>query len=233
MSASIHPISAKHPTVHVLTLNHQMKALMTYIREASCDREDFVFYADRIVRFVVEEGLATLPYKPACIQTPTEADYDGLHFGASICGVSIVRAGESMEKALQQCCRKVRIGKILIQRDEETAEPKLFYSKLPQDIAERHVLLLDPMLATGGSAIKAIDVLIEHGVPEQNIIFLNIISCPEGIDALVTRFPKVIIVTAEVDSHLNEKKYIVPGIGDFGDRYFGTDMFTYKPTQSS
>jgi uracil phosphoribosyltransferase len=80
------------------------------------------------------------------------------------------------------------------------------------------------MLATGGSAMKAIEVLLEHGVAEDHIVFLNIISCPEGLKAMATRFPKVIIVTAEVDKCLNERKFIIPGIGDFGDRYFGTDL---------
>merc|ERR1712086_1167165 len=108
--------------------------------------------------------------------TPTDSEYEGLAFGARLCGVSIVRAGESMESALMQCCSGIRIGKILIQRDEETALPKLFYSKLPQDIAERCVLLLDPMIATGGSAMKAIEVLMDNGVPEGSIVFLNIIS---------------------------------------------------------
>lgn len=85
------------------------------------------------------------------VVTPTGQHYDGLSFQGKICGVSIMRAGESMEQGLRECCRSVRIGKILIQRDEETAQPKLFYSKIPEDIADRWVLLLDPMLATGNS----------------------------------------------------------------------------------
>lgn len=80
------------------------------------------------------------------------------------------------------------------------------------------------MLATGGSAMKAIEVLIDHGVPEESIFFLNLIGCPEGIKNLTEKYPKVTMVIAEVDSHLNEKAYIIPGIGDFGDRYFGTDL---------
>jgi len=136
--------------------------------------------------------------------------------------VSIVRAGESMESGLRAVCKAVRIGKILIQRDEETALPKLYYAKLPTDISQRHVLLLDPMLATGGSATKAIEVLQEHGVPEDKIMFLNLIAAPAGIRNIRQRFPKLRIVTTAIDESLNEKKYIVPGIGDFGDRYFGT-----------
>ncbi|CAG8440443.1 10949_t:CDS:2 [Acaulospora colombiana] len=142
-----------------------------------------------------------------------------------------MRAGEAMEQGLRECCRSVRIGKILIQRDEETAQPKLYYAKLPPDIEDRYVLLLDPMLAlsidspvvtkaTGGSAIKAIEVLLANGVPEDKILFLNLIAAPEGINAVTSKFSKLKIVTAFVDEGLNGKKYIVPGLGDFGDRYF-------------
>ncbi|KAK4699779.1 hypothetical protein P7C70_g6478, partial [Phenoliferia sp. Uapishka_3] len=129
-----------------------------------------------------------------------------------------MRAGEAMEAGLRECCRAVRIGKILIQRDEETALAKLFYAKLPDDIKERYCLLLDPMLATGGSAIKAIEVLLSHGVPESRIIFLNLVASPEGLEAMFQAYPGVKIITAWVDEGLNEQKYIVPGLGDFGDR---------------
>jgi len=156
------------------------------------------------------------------VTTPTGHQYKGVKFTSKLCGVSIIRAGESMESALRAVCRDIRIGKILIQRNEETGKPILYYAKLPQDISERYVLLLDPMLATGGSAIMAVQVLIDHGVPEENVIFINLISAPEGIEAMREKFPKVIIVTTEVDERLNEKFYIMPGIGDFGDRYFGT-----------
>jgi len=131
-----------------------------------------------------------------------------------------MRAGESMEQGLRDCCRSVRIGKILIQRDEETSLPKLFYDKLPEDIAHRWVLLLDPMFATGGSAMMAIQVLIERGVPEDRILFLNLLASPEGIENFAKKFPKVRIVTAFIDQGLDEKNYIIPGLGDFGDRFY-------------
>ena len=127
-----------------------------------------------------------------------------------------------MEKAVREVCRAIRIGKILIQRDEETALPTLFYEKLPEDIANRHVLLLDPMLATGGSVCKAIEVLKEHGVEERKIIFINLISCPEGVETFIKYAPKAKLITGFVDKELNTKSYIIPGLGDFGDLYFGT-----------
>nr|KAJ3398707.1 Uracil phosphoribosyltransferase, synthesizes UMP from uracil [Polyrhizophydium stewartii] len=157
------------------------------------------------------------------MSTPLEgAEFKGLAPLGKICGVSIMRAGEAMEQGLRDCCRSVRIGKILIQRDEETALPKLFYAKLPTDIAERYCLLLDPMLATGGSAKKAIEVLLSHGVQASRILFVNLICCPEGIESLLSAYPQIKIVTAEIDAGLDENKYIIPGLGDFGCRYFGT-----------
>lgn len=119
------------------------------IRDRDTKRADFIFYSNRIIRLLVEEGLNHLPVIPKDITTPVGRTYDGVKFEGQICGVSIMRAGESMEQGLRDCCRSVRIGKILIQRDEETSQPRLFYDKLPEDIKDRWVLLLDPMLATG------------------------------------------------------------------------------------
>jgi uracil phosphoribosyltransferase len=133
-----------------------------------------------------------------------------------------MRAGESMEQGLRACCRGIRIGKILIQRNEESAKAQLYYAKLPADIAQRHVLLMDPMLATGGSAILAIDTLVQNGVRPDKIVFLNFLASPEGIRNVLLRFPDITIVTSEIDKGLDERKYIVPGLGDFGCLYFGT-----------
>lgn len=190
------------------------------IRNKDTKRGDFVFYSDRIIRLLVEEGLNQLPVEPVKIETPLGVSYDGHKFLGKICGVSIIRAGESMEQGLRDCCRSVRLGKILIQRDEETATPKLFYVKLPEDINERYVLLLDPLLATGGSAAMAVDVLLEKGVDPERILFLNVLASPEGIKVFKEKYPKIKIITGMIDECLNEKKYVVPGIGDFGDRYY-------------
>jgi len=210
--------------VTVLTPTNELKALLTMIRDKETERSDWVFYADRLIRLLVEEGLSHLPFTPKTITTPTGHTYEGLTYHHKICGVSIMRAGESMEQGLRECCRSIRIGKILIQRNEETAQPQLYYAKLPHDIADRHVLLLDPMLATGGSAVKAIDVLVEHGVKPERVLFLNLLCAPEGIQRVLEAYPQVRLVTAEVDEGLDEKKYIKPGLGDFGCLYFGTTV---------
>jgi uracil phosphoribosyltransferase len=126
-----------------------MSLVNRMIRDKNTNRADFIFYSNRIIRLLVEEGLNHLPVVEHTITTPVGRTYSGVKFEGRICGVSIMRAGEAMEQGLRDCCRSVRIGKILIQRDEETSKPKLFYDKLPTDIADRWVLLLDPMLATG------------------------------------------------------------------------------------
>ncbi|MCJ1341933.1 Uracil phosphoribosyltransferase, synthesizes UMP from uracil [Peltigera leucophlebia] len=196
-----------HANVHILPQTPQLIALLTMIRDENTTRADFIFYSNRIIRLLVEEGLNRLPVIEHTITTPVGRSYAGVKFQGKICGVSIMRAGEAMEQGLRDCCRSVRIGKILIQRDEDTSKPKLFYDKLPKDISERWVLLLDPMFATGGSATMAVDVLISRNVPEERILFLNLIASPEGVATFAKRFPKLHVVTAFVDQGLNEKKY--------------------------
>ncbi|GAB4847901.1 hypothetical protein Ancab_026961 [Ancistrocladus abbreviatus] len=148
--------------------------------------------------------------------------YTGVVFCKQLCGVSVIRSGESMENALRACCKGIKIGKILI-HGEGNSGRQLIYEKLPTDIASRQVLLLDPVLASGNSAIKAISLLLSKGVPESNIIFLNLISSPQGLHAVCKRFPMLKIVTSEIDQGLNKDLRVIPGMGEFGDRYFGTD----------
>ncbi|WP_158839423.1 uracil phosphoribosyltransferase [Saccharothrix deserti] len=215
---------AVEDAVHLLPQTRQLRALHTIIRDRHADRADFVFNASRIIRRLVETGLELLPFEPYDVQTPVGRTYHGLRASSQICGVSVARAGESMEAELRAVAPAVRIGKILIQRDVVTKLPHLYYSKLPADIAHRHVLLLDPMLATGGTALAAIEVLLGKGVPEEHIVFINLLSAPEGIAVVRERYPSVRMVTSSIEERLNENAYMLPGIGDFGDRYFGTDV---------
>ncbi|WFD44405.1 uracil phosphoribosyltransferase [Malassezia psittaci] len=208
------------PSAARLAITPQLHALLTIVRNKETPRSDFIFYSDRIIRLLVEEGLNHLPVLEETVETPTGQPYTGVAFRGRICGVSILRAGEAMESGLRECCRSVRIGKILIQRDEETAKPKLFYAKLPEDIRDRWVLLLDPMLATGGSAIQAIEVLLDHGVHADRILFLNMIASPEGLQSVYDAYPQVRIISAWVDAKLSDQSYILPGLGDYGDRYY-------------
>lgn len=208
--------------VIVLEQSNQVIGLHTKIRDRACTRADFVYYSDRLIRLTLEEGLNFLPMIKRIITTHTGSEFQGVEPAANICGVSIMRSGEAMEPALRQICKAVRIGKILIQRDEETKLPKLYYVKLPQDVADRWVILMDPMLASGGSACMAISVLLENDVLEERIVFVCLIAAPEGIERVSIKYPKVRIITSAKDSGLDSRGYILPGCGDFGDRYFGT-----------
>jgi len=208
--------------VHLLAQTNELRALHTIIRDKDASQDDFVFYSDRIIRQLLEVGLDLLPFDSQNVVTPVGETYEGLKRAAKVCAVSVVRAGESMETELRSMYRGMRIGKILIQRDKQTKLPKLFYSHLPDDVSKRHVLLLEPMLATGGSALAAMQVLLDAGVREENIIFINILAAPKGLDRLTAAYPNLRIVTSSIEKQLNENAYMIPGIGDFGDRYFGT-----------
>ncbi|KAL1496320.1 hypothetical protein AB1Y20_016277 [Prymnesium parvum] len=204
-----------------------VRALFTRIRDKEASREQFVTCSDRLVHLLVEEALAHLPTSPLTVATPCGA-FDGLALPAdhTLCAVSILRAADCMLGVVRAMMPSITVGKVLIQRDEATALPSLLYAKLPPDIAAKAaVLLLDPMLATGGSAVKCIELLVERGVDPAKIVFVNVVCCGEGLEAVAKAFPQVRVVTGAIDPILNESKYIVPGLGDFGDRYFGTDGY--------
>ncbi|KAL8139956.1 hypothetical protein V2J09_005977 [Rumex salicifolius] len=217
-----HDLCKIYQNVYVIQSTFQIRGMHTLIRDKDVSKHDFVFYSDRLIRLVVEHGLGHLPFTEKQVVTPTGSVYIGVDFCKKLCGVSIIRSGESMENALRACCKGIKIGKILIHRDGDDGK-QLIYEKLPKDISERHVLLLDPVLATGNSACQAIELLIRKGVPESHIIFLNLISAPEGVHCVNKRFPSLKIVTSEIDVTLNEEFRVIPGLGEFGDRYFGTD----------
>ncbi|MEW2159900.1 uracil phosphoribosyltransferase [Streptomyces sp. NPDC007189] len=208
--------------VHLLPQTDQMRAIHTIIRDRDCTRADFVFYARRVIRLLLEHGLGLLPFTKKEVTTPVGATYQGLEFASKICAVPVIRAGEAMESELREIHPGIRIGKILIQRDKRTKLPQLYYKHLPADIAERHVLLLEPMLATAGSALAAGDVLIEAGVLEEHIVMVNFLSSPEGLRRVALERPRMKIVTSAFEDRLNEHAFMIPGIGDFGDRFFGT-----------
>ena len=213
--------------VHILE-SRAISCLLTVIRDKSTPREKYVRHSDRLFHILCEEALALLPsVAPETVQTPC-GPHDGLgyNFNAvdNLCAVSILRSGNIALEAVRAIVPDTAVGYILIQRDEESEDKHAvyFYSKFPGDIAKRFVLLVDPMLATGGSALAAMKCLVEKGVKEENVIFVNLVCVQEGIDALLKAHPGITIVTCAKDPTLNEHKYIVPGVGDFGDRYYGT-----------
>lgn len=217
-------LTAKYPNLHVLEETKFQLRVHTMIRDQNISRADFLFYSDQLIRTLIESAFETLPCKDRTVVTPTGQTFAGLELEKEVIGVSIMRAGEAMEQALLSTVRGVKLGKILIQRDESSPEKsaKLFYSKLPGQVNNFTVMLMDPMLASGSSAALAIQVLKDRGVDVRDITFVNLISAPEGLEYLMTMYPELKIVTTMIDECLDQEKYILPGIGDFGDRYFGT-----------
>lgn len=211
-----------HHNVHPLPQTNQLRAMHTIIRDRGASRSDFVFYSRRIIRLLLESALDQLPFDKHEAVTPVGETYEGLKFGTKLCAVPVIRAGDSMLDELRQVIPDITVGKLLIQRNKVTKLPHLYYKNFPEDIADRHVLALEPMLATGGSANTAIEVLLEAGVREENIVFVNLLAAPEGIAAVHAKHPGVRIVTSSIEQRLNENAFMIPGIGDFGDRYFGT-----------
>jgi len=225
LNASLSPAACQigEGGVHVLPQTPRLRALHTIIRDRECTRVRFVRSAETIMRTLIESALALLPYEEREITTAAGYPYAGLRLARPVCGVSVVRAGDSMETALRAALPSSRLGKILIQRDKVTKLPRLYFSALPPGIADAHVLLMDPMLATGGTALAALDVLRDAGVAERHVVFVNLLSAPAGIAAVRRRYPDLVMLTSSVEQGLNANAYMVPGIGDFGDRYFGTE----------
>lgn len=217
-----HDLLRIYPNLELLPSNYQIRGMHTIIRDQDTKKNDFVFYANRLNRLVVEAGLGHLPFEEKTVTTPTGHRYVGVDFAKRICGVSIIRSGESMEVALRECCQGIKIGKMLVHRHGEVGEDGdvVVYHKLPSDIADRFVLLMDPVLASGNSTCRAIEVLLEHGVQEEKILFLSICAAPTGIHRVCQTYPKVKVLTSEIDLHMDENHNVIPGVGEFGDRYF-------------
>jgi len=216
-------------TLKVLPSTRQIKGLHTYIRNRETARDEFVFYSKRLIRLVIEFSLSLLPYETVSVSTPQGIQYEGRRCTVKkICGVSILRAGETMEQALSEVCKDIRIGKILIQTNWDSGEPELYYLRLPKDIKDYQVILMDATVATGAAAMMAIRVLLDHDVPEENINLVSLLMAESGVHTIAYAFPRVKIVTTAVDPEINDKFHVLPGIGNFGDRYFGTEP---KPTE--
>jgi len=218
----------KHPNVTTLYNNHSIKFLLSQLRTADTKTAAFRHYADRIILMLLEEAIAQEVGEPVRKISAAGGEYDHYdlkHDATDYCAITIIRAGDSMLQQAFDLLPGISVGKVLIQRDEATAEPIYYYHKLPDDIAEKkRVFIVDPMLATGGSVCKTIELLRISGVQPENITFINLVGCEEGIARVMKEHDGVKIITAAVDPELNSMKYIIPGLGDFGDRYFGSKL---------
>lgn len=192
----------------------------TILRQTSTTNKEFRELVEEITMLMCYEALRDLPLEEVEIETPIKKTVQKMIKGKDIAVVPILRAGLGMVNGLLTLVPTAKVGHIGMYRDEETMLPHEYYCKLPPDIDKRLVVVVDPMLATGGSAIDAISQIKSYGA--THIKFLCLIAAPEGIRALSQKHPDVEIYCANVDEGLNEKCYIVPGLGDAGDRIFGT-----------
>ncbi|XP_076612183.1 uridine-cytidine kinase-like 1 isoform X1 [Chaetodon auriga] len=222
--ASAHQGQPLPKTLSVMESTPQVRGMHTIIRNKETNRDEFIFYSKRLMRLLIEHALSFLPLKPVSVETPQGGVYDGKRLsGKRITGVSILRAGETMEQALMAVCKDIRLGKILIQTNHDTGEPELHYLRLPKDISEDYVILMDSTVSTGAAALMAVRVLLDHDVAEDKIFLLSLLMAEMGVHSVAYAFPKVRIITTAVDKEVNDQFHIIPGIGNFGDRYFGTD----------
>lgn len=206
-------------TVHVLDhplIQHKLAIL----RNKDTGVKEFRELIGEIAGLMCYEATRNLPTEEVEVETPVAMAKVRMLAGKKLAIVPILRAGLGMVDKMVDLIPSAKVGHIGLYRDPETHKPVEYYCKLPDDISNRQVYVVDPMLATGGSAVAAIGFLKEHGC--KNIIMMNIIGCPEGVKAVQEAHPDVDIYVAAVDPCLNDHAYIVPGLGDAGDRIFGT-----------
>ena len=206
---------------NAVVLDHPLlKHKITKIRDKTTKTNEFKVLVKEISILEGYEALRHLPTYDVAIETPVEPTVQPVVQRKNLCFVPILRAGLGMADGLSELVPGASFGHIGLYRDEETHEPVEYYCKLPEDIEEKDVYLLDPMLATGGSAIDAVKMLRAHGA--KRITFICIIAAPEGVKAFCEKNPDIPLYIGALDRCLNEKAYICPGLGDCGDRTFGT-----------
>lgn len=193
---------------------------ISILRSKNTTRKEFRELVDEITMFMCYEALRDLPLTEIEVETPITTTKCNMLAGDAVAVVPILRAGLGMVNGLLNMVPNAAVGHIGLYRDETTLEPHEYYCKLPPRIDERQIIVLDPMLATGGSAVAAINFIKAHG--GKKIKFMCMIAAPEGLKALQEAHPDVDIYCAHMDECLNERGYIVPGLGDAGDRLFGT-----------
>ena len=206
---------------NVYVLDHPLiQHKLAILRNKETPVKEFRELVGEIAGLMCYEATRNLPTEEVEVETPITTAKCRMLAGKKMAIVPILRAGLGMVDSMVALIPSAKIGHIGLYRDPETHKPVEYYCKLPEDVGNRQVFVVDPMLATGGSAIAAIDFLKGHGC--RNIIMMNIIGCPEGIKAVTEAHPDVDLYLAACDEKLNDHAYIVPGLGDAGDRIFGT-----------
>jgi uracil phosphoribosyltransferase len=193
---------------------------LTYLRDINTGAKEFRELAKEMSTLIAYEATRDIPLKEVEIETPICKTKGKIIAGRKVGIVPILRAGLGMVDGFLSLIPAAKVGHIGLYRDPETLEPVEYYCKMPADVTERDIIVVDPMLATGGSAIAAIGFIKDRGV--QNIKLCCLIAAPEGLEAVTEAHPDVDIYVAAVDEKLNDHAYIIPGLGDAGDRLFGT-----------
>lgn len=205
--------------VHIL--DHPLiQHKLTYIRDKNTGTKEFRELVDEVATLMAYEITRDMPLQNVIVETPVSPAQCKIISGKKIGVVPILRAGLGMVDGILKLIPTAKVGHIGMYRDPDTHEPVEYYSKLPSDIRERELIVIDPMLATGGSAVAAIQMLKEKEA--KNVKLMCIIAAPEGVERMKKEHPDVNIFVAGIDEKLNEKRFIVPGLGDAGDRLFGT-----------
>ncbi|MGR3454495.1 uracil phosphoribosyltransferase [Pseudooceanicola sp.] len=208
-------------TEHLTVVNHPLvQHKLSIMRKKETSTKSFRQLLREISLLLAYEVTRELPITSERIETPLEPMDAPVLDGKKLALISILRAGNGLLDGVLELIPAARVGFVGLYRDERTLQPIQYYFKVPEGLDDRLVIALDPMLATGNSSAAAIDLLKEAGA--TNIRFMCLLAAPEGVERMKTAHPDVPIVTASLDSHLNEKGYIVPGLGDAGDRMFGT-----------
>ncbi len=206
---------------HLTIVDHPLvQHKLTLMREKSTSTASFRQLLREISQFLAYEATRGIALTHKEIETPLITMNAPTVDGKKLALISILRAGNGLLDGVLELVPQARVGFVGLYRDEETLEPVKYYFKVPQALNDRLTIVVDPMLATGNSSVAAIDMIKEAGA--KNILFMCLLAAPEGVARMKQAHPDVPIVTAAVDDHLNEKGYIVPGLGDAGDRMFGT-----------
>ena len=206
---------------HLTIVDHPLvQHKLTLMRERETPTAVFRQLLREISQFLAYEVTRDLPMTTRSIETPVQAMEAPVVAGRKLALVSILRAGNGLLDGILELVPSARVGFVGLYRDEETLQPVQYYFKCPEHLSERRVIAVDPMLATGNSSVAAVDLLKAQGATD--IRFLCLLAAPEGVRRMQEAHPDVPIVTAALDERLNDKGYIVPGLGDAGDRMFGT-----------
>ncbi|GBG93999.1 uracil phosphoribosyltransferase [Ligilactobacillus salitolerans] len=193
---------------------------LTIIRNENCGTREFRQVVNEIAELMAYEVSRDMPLEDVEVKTPVAVATEKQLAGKKVVIVPILRAGLGMVDGILELIPAAKVGHIGMYRDEETLQPHEYFVKMPEDLGSREMIIVDPMLATGGSAIMAVDALKKRGA--KTIKFVCLVAAPEGVKALREKHPDIDVYAASLDDHLNEDGYIVPGLGDAGDRLFGT-----------